>query len=517
MITHHHHAMPPLAPVRRACTGSFQLAALALALAGSAMASESTFPTPDQRQALQAAAAKAHPLPPELCTHLASNLADMIAAAATSPLQMLWLPKGFQLDGDAFRQAFLEDWNRRDDIDERSRSAEEAFAPVRQKLQMLQRQNESNLAKAHAALPGVTVLENGIHIETQAAARAGENVSMLEANSLEVRDLKGNLFFASPFGEGNLIDMADLPEPVAELVDRLPAARAWIFLLPTALLTAETPPPESPSMMLLILQNTADNNRSSAWDTFFGRLAPALANLRCGPCDAAFRTGLSTYTGHMAALHSKHALRALPLDTPIDGRQLSDTLLERLNRAIGIPMTLGEDHPALDAAKATLQTCRDILEARQTEVERGLLRLHARQPGVRTAPSGLQYSVEQAVTAEDNLPFSRANRVRVARIGGKTLIEGSMHPGELDCIAEIAEEIPNGKTWTFYVPANLTGDYRLLDNMAAGVVLTFSADKDAEEGEDWPREEMPDNDETSPPAPEPAGQDTAARKAPAAG
>lgn len=482
-------------PVLRSRPGSLCiLAALALFLASPAVASGARFPTAEQLRTLETAAAHTHAMPPELQAQLTGNLAEFLAARADAPLRMLWLPEGFQLDGNAFCQAFAEDWNRNDDIGERSRKAEDDFAPWLGKLVAIQLGYEKTLAEAHARMPGVLVQDNGIQVETQAAAYPEQNVPILKANSLEVRDLRGNLFYAAPFGDGSLIDMAELPEPVAELVDRLPRARAWVFLLPTALLTSGPLPSESPSRLVLILQNATENTKATAWQNFAQRLAPAFASLPRDTCSAPLRTALSAYVGHMVALNSKQALRALPEETRIDARQLGNTLLERLNRQAGQPLRPEEDGKTKETANAALQACRLLLEARQTEVERGLLQLHAGEPGVCVAPSGLQYSVEQSAEPGENKPFAQANHVCISRIGGKMLVEQRMRPEELPCIADIAASLPAGKTWTFYVPGNLTGEYRLLDTMEAGVVLTFSVDDGEQGAEELPRPEMPDTD-----------------------
>lgn len=487
--------LQPTSPVQSRSGILFCMAALALA---GPVASETAFPEADQLQALETAAEKSIPMPPELAARLCRELPDIIAVTAKGPLSMLWMPEGFQLDAKAFQRAFCEDWNLKDDVEERSNATEEDLIPWLPQLFAIQHGFENDVARAHASLPGVAVYPNGAQVETQSSPSAAENVSILKADSLEVRDLRGNLIFATPIGEKDMVDMADLPEPVAELVDQLPSARAWVFLLPTRLLMGEAPPTESPGKLVLILQKAAQENRPQAWESFARRLAPAFAALPRDPVDSSFRRALSAYAGHMAALRTKHVLRALPAETGIEAQQLATRLLQRLNRDIAHPLRPPANAQEIATARETLQACRNLLEARRTEVERHLLRLHAGKPGVHTAPSGVQYSVEPGATAEENHPFSSANFASISRIGGTPLFEQSMSPGELNGIAEIAESIPDAKSWTFYVPGHLTGEYRLPDDMEAGVVLTFRVCEDDDQTNELPRPETPsDNAEES--------------------
>lgn len=451
----------------------------ALTTAGSGfLLAEAPFPTAEQVQSLETAAAKAHPVPNELCLTLLDKLAADIVAPLRTPLRRLWLPHGFFFDTNAFRQAFEHDWNGLDDATERMQELNVQFADVLSGLRKAQYERETRLIEDLSRMPGVTSLDNGMLCEPLPCGRTEENVTVLQADSIEVCNLRGDAYYAAPIAEGDLIDIADLPSCIAELTDSLPKARAWVFIVPIALLSQDecrNMPMKSSYLVFILRHGEKDGEASGAWS----RLASAWNNGKSAeevvPHCETLRTGLSQYAGHTIALLIKKSLYLASSDLfPFDKTQLGTALLRHLNAitsASASPQDMQNGAADREEAHEAYQT---IMEARQTEIERGLLRLHAGLPGVHVEESGLQYSVERAEMPEKNKPFVQANRVAVTRINGKKLFDQPMRPADIPCLSKLVASIPDGKSWRFLIPASQIGDYKLLDDMSAGVALTFT-------------------------------------------
>lgn len=456
----------------------------ALPLAGIGLLSANVpFPTVEQLRPLETAAAKAHPLPEALRLRLLDQLAADIVAPLRTPMRRLWLPRDFTFDASAFRQAFEHDWNDRDDAPERMRELNVQFADVLDALRQAQHERETRMIEELSRMPGVITLENGMLCEPL----PGEHpVPLSRADSIEACDLRGDVYYAAPIGEGDLIDIADLPSCIAELADRLPAASTWVFIVPTYLLRQEecrNMPLESGYLALILRHGEKEDASPGAWS----RLADAWNSAKPARNETthieALRAGISRYAGHSIALLIKKSLYHASSDPiPFDKEQLESALLRHLN-AIASASLQNASRKAADREE-TWASYKAIMEARQTEVERGLLRLHAGLPGVHVEDSGVQYAIEKSDHPEENKPFAQANRVAVARVNGKKLFEQSMRPGDIPCLAELVSRMPEGQSWRFLIPASQIGDYKLLDDMGAGVALTFTVCDTGDDAED---------------------------------
>lgn len=456
---------------------------LVLTVAGSGLLwAEDPFPTTEQLRPLEAAAAEAHPMPDALRLNLLDDLAADIVAPLRTPMRRLWLPENFTFDADAFRRAFEHDWNDRDDAPERMQELNVQFARMLDSLQKAQHEQETRLIEALARTPGVVAFENGLLCEPLPGVRAEENVSILRADSIEVCDLRGDVYYAAPVGEGDLIDIADLPSCIAESTDHLPAARTWVFIVPVSMLSRDecrNMPTESSRLVFILRHGEKDNANQGAW----GRLAAAPNNgnsqSEANALRMPQRAAISQYAGHTIALMIKKSLyRASTESFPFDKAELEDALLRHLNAIASASPEHAQNGNT--GREKTWEAYQAITEARQTAIERELLRLHAGLPGVHVEDSGLQYSVDKSDAPGENKPFAKANRATVARINGKKLFEQRMRPTDIPCLDELVTRIPDGRSWRFLIPASQIGDYKLLDDMGAGVTLTFTV-SDAEE------------------------------------
>ena len=408
------------------------------------------------------------------------NLLDYLAADIVAPIRTsmrrLWLPEGFTFAVDAFRRAFEHDWNDSDDAPERMRELNVQFAHMLDCLQKAQHEQETRLIEEFAHTPGIIAFENGILCEPLPSLRPEENVPLLRADSIEVCDLRGDVYYAAPIGEGDLIDIADLPSCIAERTDRLPAASTWVFIVPVSLLSrneCRNMPMESSYLVFILRHGEKDGEASGAWNKLVAAWNKVNSQSEADALREPQRAAISQYAGHTIALLIKKSLyHASSNPIPFDKAELEDALLRHLN-AIASPSPEHAQNENTDREK-TRETYHAIMEARQTEIERGLLRLHAELPGVHVENSGVQYSIEKSNTPEENKPFAQASRVAVTRVNGKKLFEQPMRPTDIPCLAELVSRIPDGRSWRFLIPASQVGDYKLLDDMGAGVTLTFT-------------------------------------------
>ncbi len=450
---------------------------LSAAVACPGLLSAATFPTTEQLAPLQEAAARAYPVPAALRVRLLDKLAHDVVAPLRSPLRRLWLNGAFTFDAPAFRQAFSEEWtNPAADPEARMEELNGRYEAPLRSLRQHQQTREASFMDELARMPGVTAQKNGVYWEALPNARAEENAPIFQADSIEVRDLRGDLHYAAPIGEEDLIDIADLPQCIAELAGKLPEAGIWVFIVPTAGLdkgACQNISPESGHLAFILRHASAPDDAPGAWGQLAARYEQNRAEDASESVSQAERVALSEYLGRALALFMKCDVPNAAPDAPFDAlEELPNALLRHLNLAV-TPRRPDDTSPGGDAEDAQ-QAYEAIMAARQTRIERELLRLHAAMPGVHVEKSGIQYAVEASPNPGDNRPFSHANRVSIARIGGKKLLEQPMRPTDIPAIAEMADRVPAGRSWTFFVPSNQTGDYQLLDDMEAGVALTFT-------------------------------------------
>lgn len=97
-----------------------------------------------------------------------------------------------------------------------------------------------------------------------------------------------------------------------------------------------------------------------------------------------------------------------------------------------------------------------INSARQSVIEKRLMEIHAKMPGVTVLENGIHYEVRKSDKPEENFPLSEVNW---AKIGSTTItiMEIKIHTDLFSWIGDLLETVPDGKEWIFYVPAELAG------------------------------------------------------------